>query len=57
MPIFESESGFLTLSDGRYRQVIFRFRWPFFYVLWKKGNNKIEVPIRIDELFRLLLSK
>jgi hypothetical protein len=55
-PVFDEETGYLCLSNGAVRQVVLRFKWPFFYVLWKKGEKQ-EVPIRIDELFRLILGK
>jgi hypothetical protein len=52
-PVFEPDTGFLCLSDGKYRQVVLRFEWPFFYILWRKGPKK-EIPLRIDELFKLI---
>lgn len=53
-PIFEEETGYLCLSNGAVRQVILRWKYPYFYVMWKKGDKQ-EIAIRIDELFRLLL--
>jgi hypothetical protein len=55
VPVFEEQTGYLCLSDGRYRQVVLRFEWPNFYFLWTKDKPKVEIRLRIDRLFRLLV--
>ena len=52
-PFFDEQTGYLCLGDGRHNQVVLRFKWPYFYLMWKK--DKREIPVRIDHLFRMLV--
>lgn len=53
VPQFDPQTGYLLLSDGCKNQVLFRFEWPYLYLLWRRGPKE-EVPLHIGDLFRLV---
>lgn len=52
IPVFEPETGFLVLTDGRIRQVVLRFEWPNLHLYWKKGKE--EIPLSVGDFFHLV---
>ena len=53
VPIYDEQTGYLCLTDGRYRQVVARVKGAYVYLMWKR-RPKQEIAIRIGDLFNLI---
>jgi len=56
VPYYEPSTGFLCLTDGKYRQVVARVQGAYVYLMWK-SRPKQEIPIKIGDLVNLVAGK
>jgi len=56
VPVFDEETGYLLLKDGKRVQVICRVKeGTTLLFLWKRSGEEIEIPLTLEELHKLLI--